>query len=88
MRAEVREIPAQIRRTFIELRGNESYRTALEWMRNEWGMPEGPLTPEGDYRKGVLDCLDLQANLLGLEFNQSLQTQRTNDDDNNDTDGT
>ena len=88
MRAEVREIPAQIRRTFIELRGNESYRTALEWMRNEWELPSGPFTEESPYLKGVSDCLDLQASLLGMEFNHSLQTQRTNDNDNNDTDGT
>ena len=87
--SETREIPGHIRRTFIELKGNQSYRNALEWMRNEWIMPEGPLTEESGYLKGIKDCLDLQAGMLGLEFTSSLtEPKTTNENDDDESDGT
>ena len=89
---ETREIPPAIQRTFLELRSSESYRTALEWLMNEFaiGQEVGELDDSNKYQKGLTDMLLFQAQLTGLRFTQKLETdieQRSNETDENDTDG-
>ena len=81
--SDIRPIPKHIQRTFLALRSNESYRTALEWLMNEYSIGKDIEIPDeaNDYRKGLNDAILFQAQLTGLRFTQSLETDKNDENE-------
>lgn len=85
MSEEIREIPLHIQRTFQELRGNESWRTALQWFMQQTTLSReiGELDESAQYRKGMQDAYLFQAEIMGMGFTQTLENKQS--DENNET---